>query len=132
MIDKVICDEGFNWNPSNWEYEFDKSCGVGEYLDYKNCKCRKRLVDNSVEECNENIDEKDLHSTELHSNKMIYNKTLNDYRKICGYCTIYIVLFTIFFMIRISISTLFIYFYWYLKSNTNITNIKYSTETTIY
>ena len=22
-----------------------KSCDVGEYLDYENCKCRKRLVD---------------------------------------------------------------------------------------
>ena len=132
MIDKVICDKEFNWNPSNCECEFDKSCGVGEYLDYKNCKCGKRLVDKSVEECNENIDEKELHSTELHSNKMIYNKSLNDYRKICASCTICIVLFSIFFMISVSISSVFIYFYWYLKSNTNITNIDYSTETTIY
>ena len=28
-----------------------KSCDVGEYLDYENCKCRKRLVDKLVEEC---------------------------------------------------------------------------------
>ena len=26
-----------------------KSCDAGEYLDYKNCKCRKRLVDELVE-----------------------------------------------------------------------------------
>ena len=45
------------WNPSNCECEPDKSCDVGEYLDYENCKCRKKLVDKLVEECTENIDE---------------------------------------------------------------------------
>ena len=37
------------------------SCDVGEYLDYKNCKCRKRLIDKLVEKCNENIDEKEVY-----------------------------------------------------------------------
>ena len=41
LIDKGICDNGFIWNPSNCECECDKSCNVGEYLDYENCKCRK-------------------------------------------------------------------------------------------
>ena len=39
MIDKVVCDKRHAWNPSNCEYECDKSCDVGEYLDYENCKC---------------------------------------------------------------------------------------------
>ena len=34
LIDKVRCI----WNPSNCECECDKSCDVGEYLDYSNCK----------------------------------------------------------------------------------------------
>ena len=50
LIDKGICDKGFNWNPSNCECECDKSCDVGEYLDCKNFKCRKRLVYKLVEE----------------------------------------------------------------------------------
>ena len=29
----------------------------GQYLDYENCKCRKKLVDKLVAECRENIDE---------------------------------------------------------------------------
>ena len=29
------------WNSSNCDCECDKSCDVGEYLDYENCKCRK-------------------------------------------------------------------------------------------
>ena len=44
----------------------DELCDVGEYLDYKNSKCRKRLFIKLVEECSNNIDEK-----ELHPNKMI-------------------------------------------------------------
>ena len=77
----------------------------GEYLDYKNWKYRKRLIDKLVEECNENIDE----------SEMIYNDTLNEYRNVCGSCTAYIVLLVIFFMISISISSVFIYFHWCLK-----------------
>ena len=42
---------------SNCECECYKSCNFSEYLDYKNCKCKKRLVNKLVEECNENIEE---------------------------------------------------------------------------
>ena len=38
------------WNPSNCECECDKSCDTGEYLDYKNCKRKKKLVDKFFEE----------------------------------------------------------------------------------
>ena len=66
LIDSGRCDKGFIWNPSNCECECNKSCDVGEYLDYKKCKCRKRLIDQLVEECSENID----------GNELIYNRTL--------------------------------------------------------
>ena len=46
---KSVCDKGSIWNPSNCEYECDKSCDVGDYLDYENCKCRKKLVDKLAE-----------------------------------------------------------------------------------
>ena len=78
LIDKGICDKGFIWNPSNCDCECDKSCDVLEYLDYKNCKCRNKLVDKLVEECIENID----------GNEMIYNETLNE--NVCNSCTILI------------------------------------------
>ena len=55
-IDKGFCDEGFSLNPSNCECECDKPCDIGEYLDYKNCRCRKRTIQKLVEECSENID----------------------------------------------------------------------------
>ena len=48
-------DKGFIWNPSNCECGCDKACDVGEYLDYENCKCRKKLVDKLVDECAETL-----------------------------------------------------------------------------
>ena len=107
MIDKGICDKGCIWNPSNCECECDKLCDFGEYSDYKNCS-RKRLIDKLVEEYSENID----------GDEMIYNSTLNaitlnNYRKTCNSCTVYIALLAIFSIISISISSVF--FFCYLK-----------------
>ena len=43
MRDKrSICD------PSNCEYECDRSCDVGGYFDYEKCNCRKKFVDKLV------------------------------------------------------------------------------------
>ena len=72
--------------------ECDKSCDVGEYLDCENCKCRKRLVDKLVEECNESIDEE----------VEILDKNEN------SSCILYIVLFSIFFTINVGIATYFV------------------------
>ena len=60
FIDKGVCNKGFARNPSNCECVCDKSYVVGEYFNYENCKCRKRLVDKLVGECSENIDEAKL------------------------------------------------------------------------
>ena len=49
LIDKDVCDRWYIWNPNNCKCEYDKSCDVGEYLDYENCKCRKGLVDKLME-----------------------------------------------------------------------------------
>ena len=107
LIEKGMCDKGFIWNPSNRKCECGKSCDIGEYLDYQNCKCRKKLVDQLVEECSENID----------GNKMIDSGALNDYKNVCNSCTVCIVLLVIFFITSITISGIFIYFHWYLKKD---------------
>ena len=69
-----------------------------------NCKCRERLIDKLVEQCSGNINEKKLHLSEI-----------NNYERICSSCIVYIVLLVIFFILSISISSVFIYFQWYLK-----------------
>ena len=50
MIDKGVCDKGYIWNFSNCECKCNKSCDVGEYLDYKKCRSRTMLADKLVEE----------------------------------------------------------------------------------
>ena len=43
---------------------------IGEYLDYENCKCRKKLVDELIDECTETIKEvklTNITTMELHS-----------------------------------------------------------------
>ena len=92
LIDKGICDKGFIWNPSNCECECDKNCDIGEYLDYENCKCRKKLVDELVDECTETVEEVKLAKTTLAENE-------NSYK--CSSCTEYTGLFWIFVTINV-------------------------------
>ena len=89
MLDKSKFDDGFICNPSIRECECDKSCVVGEYLDYGNCKCRKILTDKVVEECSEDIT----------GNEIIYNVTLNNRKNECYFWSIDIVILIIVFMI---------------------------------
>ena len=58
---------------------------------------------------------------------MIYNSTLNDYENLCNSCTLYIVLSGIAFLMIIGISSVYIYFNWYLKKD--ITRVKFNTNT---
>ena len=71
-----------------------KSCDFGEYLDYENYKCRKRLVDKLIEECNENIEDTSL--IQINSTKCKINSWI-----------LYIVLFSVFFTINIGIAIYF-------------------------
>ena len=80
LIDKGVCDKGYAWNPSNREFEYDKLCDIGEYLDYENCECRKMLVDKLVDEFTETIEETNL--VKINSTKCKHNS-----------CILYIVLF---------------------------------------
>ena len=102
LIGKGVCDIEFIWTPSNCECECDKTCDIGESLDYENCKCRKKLVDNSVDECTETVEEVKLANITLAENE-------NSYK--CSSCTVYTMLFWIFFTIIVGgIGAYFIYF----------------------
>ena len=103
LIHKDVCDKESIWNPSNCECECDKSCDVGEYLDYENCKCRKKLVNKLVEKCSECV---------------------------CSY-TIIVVLAVIALTISIGISAYFVYSHWYLKKDVTCIKLGTSTQNTI-
>ena len=44
-------------------------CDVEEYLDYKNCKCRKRYVAPLIDECTETVEEVKLAKITLAENE---------------------------------------------------------------
>ena len=87
LISKLMCDRRYIWNPRTCAYECDKLCDIGQYLDYKNCVCRKSLVDKLVEECINVID-----------GDTMYNETLTVASSNgCSSCTIYIYYFQYFY-----------------------------------
>ena len=125
LINKMVCDKGYIWNPSNCACECDKSCDIGQYLDYKNCVCRKSLVDKLVEECINVID-----------GDTMYNETLSINPNDCPSGTPYVVLFLVFLSISVIVSSIFIYFHWYKNKRADLKDFsdgKYSKiETKIY
>ena len=86
-----MCDKGFIWNPSNCECECDKSCDIVEYLDYENCKYRKKIVDKFVEEYTETVQEV---------------KIVENMHK-CNSFILHIVLFSILLTINVGIGSYF-------------------------
>ena len=115
LIDKGVCDKGFISNPINCECECDKTCDIGEYLDYENCKCRKKLVDQLVDECTETFEEVKITKIALAENE-------NNYK--FSSCTVYIVLMLVVFTIFTRITIYFVYYKWSLIKN-NASCIKF-------
>ena len=86
---------------------------------------QKRLVSKLAEECTENIEETrlvEINSTECNSveNKCKHNS-----------CTLYIVLFSIFFTINVGIGSYVLCFYWYLSKDVICAKFGTRTQTTI-
>ena len=115
LIDKGVCGKEYAWNPSNCECQYDKPCDFGEYLDYENCKCRKKLIDKLVEDCNENIDEEKLTEIALFEHK----------NECVCYYTVFIVLGVIVLTICIGISTYFVYYKYMNRNKENVSVYDY-------
>ena len=112
LIDKGICDKGFIWNPSNCECECDKSCNIGQYLDYSDCKKKKKLIDPLIEKCSENDNE-----------TKIVNITVENENS----CILYIVLATVVFAIFTAVIIYFVYCNWSFIKN-KVFCIKFNTH----
>ena len=113
---KGLSDESINvpttlnkiiWNPSNCDCKCEKFCDIGEYLNYSNCKCRKKLVDKLVEEYIKRFDEVEITEITQTENK-------------CSSWTLYIVLLSIFFTLSIGIATYFVYYKYMSRSKENV------------
>ena len=88
LIDKRVCDKGYAWNPINCKYECDKSCNVGEYLNYSDYKCMKKSTNELIDECIETIEETKFVNITF---------TENENNHECNSCIVYIVLMIVAF-----------------------------------
>ena len=104
---------------SNCECKCDKNCDFSEYLDYENCKYRKKLVDKLIETIEE-VKLAEITTMELHC-----FKNENNYK--CSSCKVYVVLMIVFFTIFTGITISFIYYNWSLIKN-NVSCIKFNTR----
>ena len=85
---------------------------------------QKKLVDKLVDECTETIEEVKLA-------RITFAENENSYK--CSACTVYTVLFWIFFTINVGrISAYFICFHWYLKKDVTYVEFNTCTQTDIY
>ena len=96
---------------------------VGEYLDYENRKCRKKLVDILVDECTEIVEEVKLV-------KITHAKNANSYK--CSFSTVCVALSLSVFKINIGIATYYIYSQCYLKKDVTRAGFDTHTQTDIY
>ena len=83
------------WNPSTCSCEGDIWCKPGQYLDYKNCICKNKLIGRVTEECTSIINE-----TKINNEDNITNENT------------YLILFILFLVLFIVFLIGFIYYYW--------------------
>ena len=98
LIDKLVCDEGYIWNPSTCTCDCNKYCKVGQYLDYGNCVCRKKLIDYLIEQCTNIVD--------IENKNNLINNDNNDNND----NNIYFILFIIFLILLILLIMGLIYY----------------------
>ena len=111
LVSKLACDKGYMWNPSTCSCECDRYCKTGQYLDYNNCVCRKKIIDDLIEQCTRIVDID------------IKNKTLSK-KSDESSSNIYFVLFIVFLVLFILFLMVFIY-YWHKDNTKNISEKLY-------
>ena len=104
----MTCNKGYMWNPSTCTCECDMWCKPGQYLDYKKCVCKNKLIGKIISECTSLINETMMNDK---------NNIVND-----DTTSIFIGLFSVLLFIGIVCFCIFAYFKWikgknYLKIN---------------
>ena len=82
---------------------------------------QKKLVAPLIEECTEDVEEVKL--TKI---------TLVENESKCSFCTVYMVLFSVFFTINIGIISYYVYSQWHLEKDISHADFNTRTQTTIY
>ena len=111
LVSKLACDKGYMWNTSICSCECDKYCETGQYLDYKNCVRRKKIIDNLIEQCTSIVD--------IETKDNILSKRSDE-----SSSNIYFILFIVFLVLFILFLVGFIY-YWRKNNTKNISKKLY-------
>ena len=53
----INCTKRYMWNPSTCECQCDMCCKLGQYLNYKKCICKNKLIGRVIAECTSVINE---------------------------------------------------------------------------
>ena len=53
----ISCDKGYTWKPSTCACECDMLCEPVQYLDYKKCVCKNKLIGRVIAKCTNVINE---------------------------------------------------------------------------
>ena len=103
----INCTKGYMWNPSTCECQCDTWCKPGQYLDHKNCICKKKLIGRVIEECTSIMNETMMNG---------YDND-NDYNAIIY---VFIGLFSLLLLVIICLCV-FACFKWFKSKHTNNT-----------
>ena len=95
----ISCNKGYMWNPSTCECHCDMWCKPGQYLDYKKCVCKNKLIGKVIAECTSVINETMMNNRDNIAN----DKTITN---------IFIGLFSVVIFIGFVLVCVFAYFKW--------------------
>ena len=96
----ISCDKGYTWNPSTCACQCDMWCKPGQYLDYKKCICKKKLIGTVIAECTNIINETMINNSDNITN----DNTITN---------IFIGLFSVVMFAIIVFFCVFAYFKWF-------------------
>ena len=96
----MTCNKGYTWNPSTCECQCDMWCKPGQYLDYKKCICKNKLIGRVIAECISVINETMINN----KNNIDNNNTITN---------IFIGLFSVIMVAVIVCFCVIAYFIWF-------------------
>ena len=105
LVNKLVCDKGYMWNPSTWSCECDKYCKAGQYIEYRECVYRKKLIDDLIEQCTTVVD------IEINKGTDLVNISSDSVNRSSSSSNIYLLLFVAVLLIALlSAAGVFYYF----------------------
>ena len=96
----INCTKGYTWNPNTCKCQCDMWCKPGQYLDYRKCICKNKLIGRVIAECPSVINE-----TIINNNDNIANDN--------AITNIFIGLFSVVMFAVIVCFCVFTYFKWF-------------------